>query len=177
MTVTLAQTPAPRPPSQTELIPVLVDAGDEGEVVLSIDIDGNGVVTQIRPVSGPANLYGKAGKVGRMFKHKQAANISGATEHIIFRKGRGTRTGPEPVYPLVAKAAHVSGTVELVIAMDAEGKVLGTMDAAGPPMLVGSAKEAVEHSTYPPVIVNGSAKASYAVVDISYNLIESRPLR
>lgn len=53
-----------------------------------------------------------------------------------------------PVYPPIAKAAHVSGQVKLQIEIGVDGHVTGEKVISGPPMLVGAAEACVKQWVY-----------------------------
>ncbi len=57
-------------------------------------------------------------------------------------------TKAEVVYPPIAKAAHVSGTVVLQITINTAGNVTNVKTVSGPPMLVGAAQDSVRKWTY-----------------------------
>jgi len=87
---------------------------------------------------------------------------SEGTRHLIVH--------PNPVYPPIAKAAHVQGSVLLHVSVDANGSVTGVEAIGGPPMLRGAAIEAVRHWTYRPFEVDGKATAVKVVVSIPFSL-------
>lgn len=60
-----------------------------------------------------------------------------------------------PVYPPIAKVAHVSGTVVLHAIIAKDGTVQDLKVISGPELLVGSALEAVKQWTYQPTLLNG----------------------
>jgi TonB family protein len=63
---------------------------------------------------------------------------------------------PDPVYPAIAKAAQVQGDVVLLIVIDTNGHVTGVKPISGPPMLIGSATDAVKQWQYAPFETGGS---------------------
>lgn len=75
-----------------------------------------------------------------------------------------------PVYPGIAKQAHISGTVVLhaVIAKD------GTMEqleyVSGPPLLMHSAMDAVRQWRYRPVLLNGETVEVDTTISVVYTL-------
>lgn len=60
----------------------------------------------------------------------------------------------DPVYPPIAKAAHVSGTVVIKVAVSKEGAVTGLHVISGPAMLQQAAMDAVKKWSFRPYIVN-----------------------
>lgn len=81
-------------------------------------------------------------------------------------------TQPKPVYPPLAKAAHVQGTVRFEATIGADGKVVNLQLVSGPPLLVQSAMEAVQQLVYEPTLLNGNAVPVITTVDINYTLAE-----
>jgi TonB family protein len=63
----------------------------------------------------------------------------------------------QPVYPLLAKTAHVSGTVVLDAIIEKDGRVGGLTYVSGPPLLMQAAMDAVKQWKYKPTTLNGSA--------------------
>jgi len=79
-------------------------------------------------------------------------------------------TKTEPVYPPIAKAAHVSGDVELQIQIDSDGHVVGSKVISGPPMLVGAAQDCVRQWVYEQPKVNDKPMATSALVTVNFKL-------
>lgn len=70
----------------------------------------------------------------------------------------------DPLYPPIAKAAHVQGTVRLRLHVDETGKVKKVDVIVGPPMLNSAAVDAARQWTYTPFQVDGKP-ASVGVED------------
>ena len=62
---------------------------------------------------------------------------------------------PAPIYPAIAKAAHVQGTVVLHAIISKDGAVEQLQLMSGPPLLVSSAMDAVRRWRYRPTLLNG----------------------
>ena len=75
-----------------------------------------------------------------------------------------------PVYPPIAKAAHVSGQVELQIEIAEDGRVISANAVSGPPMLVSSAQECVKQWVYEPVLIDGKPVSTSTTVTIRFDL-------
>jgi TonB family protein len=75
-----------------------------------------------------------------------------------------------PVYPSIAKAAHISGQVKLQIEIDIDGHVTNTKVLSGPPMLVSSAQDCVKRWLYEPVLRDGKPTPASTIVTVSFNL-------
>ena len=77
-----------------------------------------------------------------------------------------------PVYPPLAKQAHVTGTVSLSVTISKEGTVDNVELVSGHPLLVQSAIDAVKQWVYRPTLLNGSPTAVLTQVDVNYTLAE-----
>lgn len=75
-----------------------------------------------------------------------------------------------PVYPPIAKAAHVSGQVTLQIEIGTDGHVTNTKVLSGPAMLVGSAQECVKQWLYEPAMSDGKPIPASTTITINFDL-------
>jgi TonB family protein len=75
-----------------------------------------------------------------------------------------------PLYPPIAKAAHVSGQVVLQIEIGKDGHVTSSKVVSGPPMLVGSAQECVKQWVFEPVLTDGTPASASTTVTIRFDL-------
>jgi periplasmic protein TonB len=75
-----------------------------------------------------------------------------------------------PVYPPIARAAHIQGTVviEAVISMD--GTVEHARVVSGPPMLVAAALTAIHEARYEPFKLNGDPVEVETTINIIFRL-------
>ena len=62
---------------------------------------------------------------------------------------------PDPVYPPIAKAAHVQGAVILHAIISKQGTIEQLTIVSGPPMLANAARDAVQRWRYKPYLLNG----------------------
>jgi periplasmic protein TonB len=76
----------------------------------------------------------------------------------------------EPVYPPVAKLAHVSGTVELTGVIGTDGRIRELKALSGNPLLVKAAIDAVSQWIYAPPILNGERVEVIAPVTVNFRL-------
>jgi len=76
----------------------------------------------------------------------------------------------QPVYPVEAERAHVEGTVQLRLTIDATGKVEIVHAIGGPAILVPAAIEAVRQWRYAPTTVEGRAMESVDDVNVVFRL-------
>lgn len=75
-----------------------------------------------------------------------------------------------PVYPTMAKTAHVSGTVVLHAIIAKDGTVQQVSFISGPALLMSSALNAVKQWTYEPTYLNGEAVEVDTTVSVVYSL-------
>jgi TonB family protein len=75
-----------------------------------------------------------------------------------------------PEYPAEAKAAHVQGTVSLLVSIGKDGSVTGVKEISGPPELIRAAVAAVKQWRYQPIISRGEPQEASTVVDIPFKL-------
>ena len=74
-----------------------------------------------------------------------------------------------PVYPPVAKAAHVSGAVVLHALISKTGDILNLQIISGPEMLRASALNAVSQWKYKPFLLNGEPTEVDTTITVNYN--------
>jgi TonB family protein len=77
-----------------------------------------------------------------------------------------------PVYPELAKAARVSGVVQLAVVIGKEGTVQEVHSLGGPALLIQSAMDAVKQWTYRPTHLNGEAVEVETTVDVNFTLAQ-----
>jgi protein TonB len=75
---------------------------------------------------------------------------------------------PNPVYPAVAKAAHVQGVVVLHALISKQGTIEDLEVISGPPLLTGSAIDAVKNWTYRPYILNGEPTEVETTINVNF---------
>lgn len=73
-----------------------------------------------------------------------------------------------PVYPAIARAAGVEGTVTIAAAIDANGNVTGTSVVRSVPLLNQAALDAVKEWQYQPQRVGGKAVPSMVTVNVNF---------
>jgi protein TonB len=77
---------------------------------------------------------------------------------------------PKPIYPPLAKAARVQGTVKFQATIGKDGTIQNLQLLSGPPLLVPSAMEAVKQWTYQPTLLNGEAVDVITTIDVNFTL-------
>jgi len=132
---------------------------------LTEQLDGNDVAATIAPGEGvPGGVPGgqPGGVIGGVLSSAAPpAPIDSAPKGPI-RVGRGVKpprliSGPEPVYPVLARQARISGTVVIDAVIDTQGNVVEMRTVSGQPILVLAAMEALRHWKYEPTILGGEA--------------------
>jgi TonB family protein len=76
----------------------------------------------------------------------------------------------EPVYPPIAKAAHIQGDVTLQIEIGPNGQVKHIKAVNGPSLLIPAAESAVQKWEYRPFLANGVAVSVTTTVKITFSL-------
>ena len=76
----------------------------------------------------------------------------------------------QPVYPPLAKAARIAGTVVLQITVSKDGRVQNVRRLSGHPILDQSAVDAVRQWRYRPYLLNGEPVEVESIVTINYAL-------
>ncbi len=79
----------------------------------------------------------------------------------------------DPVYPAIAKAAHVQGAVVLHATISKTGTVEELEVVSGPEMLRTSAMDAVRQWTYKPYLMNGQPTEVETTITVNYTLPDS----
>jgi periplasmic protein TonB len=77
-----------------------------------------------------------------------------------------------PVYPLLAKQAHMQGVVQIDAVIDEHGNVVEVKAVSGPPLLIPAAMAAVEQWRYEPTYLNEQAIAVQFLVSVTFVLGE-----
>jgi TonB family protein len=75
-----------------------------------------------------------------------------------------------PVYPALARQAHISGTVVLHCIIGKDGSVQQLEFVSGPPLLMKSAMDAVRQWVYKPTLLNGKAVEVDTTVSVIFTL-------
>jgi protein TonB len=77
---------------------------------------------------------------------------------------------PPPEYPVLAKQAHIEGTVVIDAVIDASGNVVEAKVVSGPPLLYMSAMEAIRQWKFEPTYLNGEPVPVRFMVTIEFQL-------
>jgi protein TonB len=76
----------------------------------------------------------------------------------------------DPIYPQLARTAHVSGVVELLGVLGTDGRIHELKVLRGHPLLVGAALDAVRQWVYAPTLLNGQAVEVAAPITVNFIL-------
>jgi periplasmic protein TonB len=92
-----------------------------------------------------------------------------------IRVGKGLKAprlifGPDPVYPLLARHARVSGAVVIDAVIDTQGNIAEMRAVSGSPLLVMAAMQALRQWKYEPTILGGQAFPVQLLVTITFEL-------
>jgi protein TonB len=80
-----------------------------------------------------------------------------------------------PVYPQLAKQAHIQGTVRLAALIDENGTVDRLRLISGHPFLVKAAFDAVKQWRYRPATYHGAPEAVVTVISVTFSLGNDAP--
>ncbi|MGO9255336.1 MAG: energy transducer TonB [Bryobacteraceae bacterium] len=77
---------------------------------------------------------------------------------------------PDPVYPPIARSMRVSGVVELVGVIGADGRIKELRVKSGHPLLARAALDAVARWIYKPTLLNGTPVEVEAPITVTFRL-------
>jgi protein TonB len=78
-------------------------------------------------------------------------------------------SGPNPVYPVLARQAKINGDVVIDAVIDAQGNVVEMRTVSGHPLLALAAMEALRHWKYEPTTLGGEAVPVRLLVTITFD--------
>jgi len=76
----------------------------------------------------------------------------------------------QPVYPAIAKAARIQGTVVVQAVISKNGTIEQLHVISGPPMLQGAATEAIQRARYRPFMLSGEPVAVETTINVVFTL-------
>jgi protein TonB len=101
------------------------------------------------------------------------AKLAPVTQRVRLSQGvsKGLLTlRVEPVYPPLARQAHIQGVVVLTALIDKEGSIQNLEVVSGHPMLTPAAIEAVRQWRYKPFLLNGQPVGVETTVTVTFQL-------
>lgn len=129
------------------------------------------VPTPVIGESGPGGLDG-TGSAPAGFGGSPAALPAPGRVRVIRRSEQVERsqliTRVLPAYPEVARLAHITGSVELLVLVGSDGGVLSVDVLGGNPLLAAAAQQAVERWRYRPAILDGQPVEVEARVTVNF---------
>jgi len=75
-----------------------------------------------------------------------------------------------PIYPPLAKTAHIEGTVQFTAVIGKDGRVKNVQFVKGSQMLVQAGKDAVRQWVYKPMLLDGQPTEVVTEIDVVFNL-------
>lgn len=129
--------------------------GKRAPSLVVMGMPGGGVAGNIGPVTAPARMPDGAIRVS-----------SGVAASMLLER-------PSPVYPPIAKAAHVQGVVVMHAIISKDGDIEDLQVVSGPPMLVGAAKDAVQQWKYRPYLLNGKPVEVVTTINVNFQFTEA----
>jgi protein TonB len=117
---------------------------------------------------------GGGGVMGSVFGSGSGPKVQAAPPKKISISG-GVAAGflmqkTMPMYPPIAKAARVQGTVVLQATISKTGTIEGLHVLSGPAMLQGAAMDAVRSWRYRPYLLNGDPVEVETTVNVVFSL-------
>jgi protein TonB len=127
------------------------------------------------PIGSMDSGSGVPGGVGDPFGHETPRRVVQPAPAGPVRISSGVAASTViykvvPVYPAIALAAGVSGTVVLAATISKAGTIENLRVVSGPPMLQRAAVDAVERWRYRPYMLNGEPVAVETTVKLVFNL-------
>lgn len=123
---------------------------------------GNGNEESVKAMT---NILGDAGSkpLAKQVAFKNVPVSSGVMQGNLLIKCA-------PIYPAIAKAAHISGTVVLQATISKTGTTENLHVISGPPMLQQAAIDAVRTWKYRPYLLNGEPVEVETEINVIFNL-------
>ena len=76
----------------------------------------------------------------------------------------------EPVYPVIAKAARIQGTVRILVVIGKDGAIQDLHLMSGHPLLTQASLDAIKQWRYKPLLLDGQPIDAQTVVEVHYTL-------
>ncbi len=166
-------------------VPAAIDRGREAAKAVGANpppsmASDREVLAYVRLKAGAIGYVSLAADVSGV----KVVSVGGKTDHVVEGISASREPLPvggrvpmpqrlvtaQPVYPGIAKAGKVQGTVEVAIVIDAFGNVGQTKIVKSIPQLDSAAVEAVKKWKYSPTVVNGVAVPVSMVVHVAFAL-------
>ena len=135
------------PPSSTAWVPGGTGTGTDPNGVLHSILSGTGLALPPKPITVPRNVV------------RSSVMMQG---YLVKRV--------EPIYPALAKAARIQGSVHLQAMISKQGMIENLQVLSGHPMLAGAAVDAVRQWRYRPYLLNGEAVEVETEITVNFVL-------
>jgi protein TonB len=112
---------------------------------------------------GFGSAFGSKGPVVKAAPPKKISISAGVEEGLLLQKTM-------PVYPPIAKAARVQGTVVLRATISKEGRITDLHVVSGPAMLQQAALQAVRSWRYRPYLLNNEPVQVETTINVIFTL-------
>jgi periplasmic protein TonB len=100
-----------------------------------------------------------------------ARTAAGGPLHISSGVSQGMLIAPiRPIYPAIAKAAHVEGKVIVEAVISRTGTIESLHVVSGPPMLQRAAIDAIQAARYQPYRLNGAETAVQTTITVNFRM-------
>jgi protein TonB len=131
-----------------------------------MNVGGTGVAGMAGMVGGVMGGIGSSPVVLRPAPPGTVRVSSGVVQGLAIAQ-------PQPVYPPIAKAAHVQGVVVMHAVISKTGDIEDLQTISGPPMLTGAAMDAVKQWKYKPYLLAGQPVEVETTINVNFLFAES----
>ena len=185
LTFLVAPPPPPPPPPPPAAAPVVKRAPPEivdnvlrtptkiPEKIKKIVEDEAPAPTNMSGVLGGMSGGAPGGVLGGILSAANAAPPRVAPQRVKISQGviSGNLINKvTPVYPPIAKQAHITGDVILQAVISKQGTIEGLKVISGHPMLINNAVEAVKQWRYKPYILNGEPVEVDTTITVKFSM-------
>jgi protein TonB len=114
--------------------------------------------------------------IGSVGEHGPGVSVAPAKTQVgLLRVSSGVSQGMlltpiRPVYPAIAKAAHVEGVVVVEAVISRMGTIESLRVVSGPEMLRGAALEAIREARYQPYRLNGEPVEVQTTITVNFRM-------
>jgi periplasmic protein TonB len=113
--------------------------------------------------------------VGVGDSHGPVVSVAPVKTPAVLRVSKGVLLGMliapiRPVYPMIAKAAGVQGSVVVEAVISREGRIESLHVVSGPAMLQGAAMDAIREARYQPFRLNGEPTEVQTTITVNFRM-------
>jgi protein TonB len=142
-------------PSTIDLPPGFLPTGGQGGVSMPIS-ELVGRTTAVQPYKPP--VIDKPKPAPGPMRVSEGVQMAKLINRVI------------PLYPSLAKSAHISGVVHLIGIISKDGTIRNLQVISGHPLLTKAAVDAVSQWVYKPTLLNNEAVEVIAPIDVNFTL-------